>query len=289
MNRISFTLAVMTVALIIPGFTGCVSEQPEAKPEVIAHRGYWKTDQSAQNSTASFQKAIELDCYGSEMDLYLTSDNRIVLFHDNRIKLIENGQEVSKRVDSCSYEELADYTLSNGEKLPLFEDILEIAKAEYETWNSAGSKLKKGDVYTKPILEIKTHSTVRRDIEAVHAIHKMVTEYGLEDKVEYIAFSHNICAELIAIATTTPVHYLNGDLTPMELKEKGFSGLDYNISIMKKNNTWFEEARQMGLKVNVWTVNSEEDMVYLMEKGIDFVTTDEPVMMKSIISGNTAK
>ena len=283
MKKISFSLALMTVALIIPVFMGCGSEQPEAKPAVIAHRGYWKTDQSAQNSIASFQKAIELGCYGSEMDLYLTSDNRVVLFHDNRIKFVKNGSEVSKRIDSCSYEELAGYTLSNGESLPLLEDILEIAKAEYDK-NVAGSKRKKEYVYTKPILEIKTHSTVSRDIEAAKAIHKMVTEYGLEDNVEYIAFSRNICNELIAIAPTTPVHYLGGDLTPAELKEKGFSGLDYNISVMKTHNAWFKEARELELKVNVWTVNSEEDMVYLLEQGIDFVTTDEPVMMRSIIS-----
>ena len=55
----------------------------------------------------------------------------VVLFHDNRIKFVKNGSEVSKRIDSCSYEELAGIPLQR-ERLPLLEDILEIAKAEYD-------------------------------------------------------------------------------------------------------------------------------------------------------------
>ena len=34
--------------------------------QVIAHRGFWKTDGSAQNSIAALVKADSIHCYGSE-------------------------------------------------------------------------------------------------------------------------------------------------------------------------------------------------------------------------------
>ena len=36
-----------------------------AQTQVIAHRGYWKTDGSAQNSIAALLKADSIGCYGS--------------------------------------------------------------------------------------------------------------------------------------------------------------------------------------------------------------------------------
>ena len=45
-----------------------------AQPKVVAHRGYWTTEGSAQNSIASLQKAAEIGCWGSEFDVWMTAD-----------------------------------------------------------------------------------------------------------------------------------------------------------------------------------------------------------------------
>ena len=272
------TLGILTITIM-----SCNSPNTEQYPKVIAHRGFWKTEGSAQNSIASFEKAIEAECWGSELDVYLTTDNRIVLFHDNRIKLMVDSVERSKRVDSCSYNELMAYTLGNGEKLPPLEEILDIAKKQDEAWEAAGRRRADGDLFTKTIIEIKGHSTPEREVEAARAVHEMVLSYGLESEVEYISFSKVICEELLRLAGETPVAYLNGDLAPKELKEKGYAGLDYNIGVMRNNETWFTEAHDMGLTVNVWTVDTEEDMRYLIEKGTDYITTNEPLLLQKII------
>ena len=38
-----------------------------AQSKIVAHRGYWRTDGSAQNSITSLQKAAAVGCYGSEI------------------------------------------------------------------------------------------------------------------------------------------------------------------------------------------------------------------------------
>ena len=39
----------------------------QAQTKVIAHRGFWKTPGSSQNSISSLLKADSIGCYGSEL------------------------------------------------------------------------------------------------------------------------------------------------------------------------------------------------------------------------------
>lgn len=48
----------------------------------VAHRGYWKCEGSAENSLTSLQKSHEAGCWGSELDIWLTADGRLVVNHD---------------------------------------------------------------------------------------------------------------------------------------------------------------------------------------------------------------
>ena len=57
----------------------------QAQTQVIAHRGYWKAEGSAQNSLASLRKAAEAKVYGSEFDVQMTADGIVVVNHDNTI------------------------------------------------------------------------------------------------------------------------------------------------------------------------------------------------------------
>ena len=57
-----------------------------AQTRVIAHRGFWKTQGSAQNSITSLLKADSIGCYGSEFDVWLTKDNGLVVSHDGIIQ-----------------------------------------------------------------------------------------------------------------------------------------------------------------------------------------------------------
>ena len=61
-------------------------------PKVIAHRGYWETEGSAQNSIRSLFKADSIGCYASEFDIWMTKDSVVVLNHDPSI----NGIVIEK-------------------------------------------------------------------------------------------------------------------------------------------------------------------------------------------------
>ena len=76
----------MNIRNIILGCTcAFVTYTAQAQTQIIAHRGYWKTENSAQNSITGLKKAAEAKVYGSEFDVQLTGDGVIVVNHDDNV------------------------------------------------------------------------------------------------------------------------------------------------------------------------------------------------------------
>lgn len=231
--------------------------------KVIAHRGYWQTDGSAQNSVASLLKADSIGCFGSEFDVYLTADNGLVVHHDS------SREGVSMITDSIS--KITSLKLKNGENVPTLQQYFDAAK-----------ELKNG---TRLVLEIKPLGDTMRDRQAATVILKLLKEYGLLEQTDIISFSKAACLAVIEQRPETRVFYLNGDLYPFELKELGFAGLDYEEGVLYAHPGWIRECHLLGMEANVWTVNKEEDMRHFIEKGADYITTNEPVLLQQIILG----
>jgi glycerophosphoryl diester phosphodiesterase len=87
-----------------------------------AHRGLHTKDKTVpENSMAAFQAAVE-GGYGIELDINMTIDDEIVVFHDDTLLRICG---VDKAITSCTYEELKAYRLlDTDEGIPLFRDVL---------------------------------------------------------------------------------------------------------------------------------------------------------------------
>ena len=212
----------------------------QAQTQIIAHRGYWKTENSAQNSITGLQKAAEAKVYGSEFDVQLTGDGVIVVNHDDNI----NGITIAE----VPYNKLNGIKLKNGEKIPTLKEYL-----------AEGKKLK--DI--QMILEIKPHKTKEQ---------------------EYISFSKYICETLAQLTPESEIAYLKGDISPKELKEKGINGIDYHYKVFEKKPELVKEAHDLGMKVNVWTVNNTEDIKNMLKLNVDYITTDHPVEAAGLAS-----
>ena len=232
----------------------------QAQTQVIAHRGFWKTEGSAQNSITALEKAAEAKVHGSEFDVLMTSDGIIVVNHDNTIE----GMVIAE----TPYKKLKKLKIKNGEKLPTLKSYLK--------------KGKKLDIQL--ILEAKPLPTKEMEDEAIATIVKMVKKMGLEKQVEYISFSLNMCEQLAKLTPESEIAYLNGNIAPTELKKKGINGIDYHYNvILNKHPEWVKEAHQQGMKVNVWTVNKEDMMKKFIDMKVDYITTDQPLELKALL------
>ena len=229
--------------------------------KVIAHRGAWKAQGHPQNSLASLREAIRLQCEGSEFDVWMTADEVLVVNHDHDFQGID--------IETSTYEQLLTKKLPNGEKISTLEEYLT------EGMKQTGTKL---------ILEFKPSriSVVRSERVGELSV-KTVQKLGAEKWVDYITFSYEGGKKAIATDPKANVAYLNGDKSPAELKEAGFFGFDYNIRVLKNKPEWIKEAHALGLTTNAWTVNLLEDMAWLLEQKVNFITTDEPELLFIVI------
>lgn len=231
----------------------------QAQTQVIAHRGFWKTEGSAQNSIAALEKAAEERLYGSEFDVQVTLDGKLIVNHDAKFQ----GFVIAE----TPFKELKKIKLKNGKKLPTLKKYLKAGK--------------KQDIQL--ILEIKSHKSKEVEDKMAADIVKMVKKMGLQKQVEYIAFSLNICEQLAKLTPESEIAYLNGNLSPAELKKKGINGIDYNQKVLEKHPEWVEEAHRLGMKVNVWTVNKEDMMRKFIDMKVDYITTDYPLETQKLL------
>ena len=225
--------------------------------QIIAHRGFWKTNPAtAENSIQALENAQNLNIYGSEFDVRMSKDGVLIVYHDEYYDKLE--------ISETSFKVLENLKLKNGKNIPTLRDYLETGK-ENPT--------------LKLMIELKPiNSKIKENVLVQKAI-QLVKELQLETQTEFISFSLNICEQLKKAEPFFKVHYLNGDLTPLEIKEKGLDGIDYHYSAFMKNPTWISEAKNLGLTTNSWTVNEIEIFKLLRKQGIDFVTTDIPHLL----------
>jgi glycerophosphoryl diester phosphodiesterase len=229
--------------------------------KVIAHRGAWKNTGAAENSIAALNHAVTLGCEGSEFDVHMSADSVPVVNHDPSIQ----GISIAK----TNSHELLTLKLANGEPLPTLENYI-----------TTGMRQNK----TKLILEIKPSELGKESsIALTRKIVALVEKLHGQGWVDYISFDYDVCKEVMKLAPYSKVAYLKGDKTPAELAADNFFGLDYNFAVLQKNADWVKEAKSKKLTINVWTVNEKSLMEELLKADVDFITTNEPELLLSMV------
>ena len=107
-----------------------------------------------------------------------------------------------------------------------------------------------------------------------------IKDLKLESQNEFISFSLNVCKEIKKVEPKFKVQYLEGNLSPQQIKAEGLDGIDYHYSVFEKNPTWIQEAKALGLITNSWTVNDVKIYNELKSLGIAFITTNIPDQLK---------
>lgn len=223
--------------------------------QIVAHRGYWQGNQ--ENSIESLKKAQEFGCWGSEFDLHLSSDDVVLVNHDGVVKGVNIQNNPSEKVKG---------------QVPTLDEYLK-----------QGAKNKDCVL----VLELKPHKNQEREFLLIDKCLEALKARKLLDprRVAFISFSYPICKELAKRCPGFAVQYLEGDKSPAQVYADGINGIDYHYSCFKKHPEWVKEAHDLGMSVNVWTVNNEKDIKQMINLGVDQITTNEPALTREILFG----
>lgn len=236
-----------------------VAPVPNPSAKIIAHKGYHPGD-VPENSLEALIKAQELGVYGSEFDVWMTLDSKVVVYHDKTVTV--NG--VSKKVYECTYAELKTAVPS----LATLEEFLEQGK------KCPAVKL---------ICEIKYHDDGDRTVSAAEACHALVSAAGMTAQVEYISVNAAALKRLAVLSPGVMLQDVNSDY-PMDRATAvaaGIKGINYDFN--KLTDAQIADAHEKGMVVGTWTVDKEEDMRTMINRGVDFITTNEPVLLQQVL------
>ena len=240
--------------------------------EIIGHRG--ASAEAPENTLASMKLAWEQKADAIELDLWLSKDGRLIVFHDATTKRFD-GQ--TRKISDYTWEETQQLDVGawksapfKGERIPTLDSIL--------------ASIPKG---CRAVLEIKCGP------EIVPEFSRVLRASGRAPE-EMAVISFNFEA-LKASKQAQPKleHYFLMDykkdaktgkfpeLTPLIARAKaaGFDGLDlqYNWPITK---SFVSEVKAAGLKLVVWTVDDPAVAKRLAEAGVDGLTTNRPEWLR---------
>ncbi len=243
------------------------------EPFLYAHRGY--SAHTPQNTMPAFYAAIDNGADLIEMDVRLTSDGVVVLYHDNYLYSLTDCADQTKTVENTTYAELMTYnvdcTSGYSEKIPTLRQFLELID---ETDDVVG------------IIEIKNY-----DYNLVKASADIVKEMGMEDKVVSICFGQGYAAYMREQLPEVSVGWLANGVaeldTPSEIINyaKNYimaANMSYHPNYTQIQNyttnaivpNAIEAAAQRGITYQPWTYNGAVafDTAYI--NGIQGLTTD---------------
>ena len=213
----------------------------------IGHRG--AKGYVAENTLASFQKALDLGVDGIELDIHLSSNGEIMVIHDETIDRTTSSKGFVKDFTSSQLQSLGIPTLH--EVLNLINKVCPVN------------------------IEIKDKKATEK---VIHLIEKYISEYHWS----YIQFyvSSFIWDELEKISKLNS-NILTGVLTEDSIEKtlvfaqkiKAHSINPYFKLLNLKN---VEEIKQNGFKIYTWTVNSTEDIIFVKTLNIDGIISDFP-------------
>jgi glycerophosphoryl diester phosphodiesterase len=264
---IAFTriLARATASVVLSLSTGFAVE-------IIAHRG--ASFDAPENSLSAIKLAWEQNADAVELDIWLSKDGRLLVFHDKDTKRIG---KVDKKITEYTLEEAAKLDVGSwkdpkftGERMPTLESILDT--------------IPEGK---RAVIELK---------DAPHIVPELVRVLRASKKpakqLAVISFNYDTLAASRKALPELEHYFLYGykkdaktgefpQLAPIVAKSKAaeFTGLDLHFDwpIDKK---FVADLKAQGLKLVVWTVNDGEVARKLAAAGVDGITTDRPAWLR---------
>lgn len=217
------------------------------------HRGF--SGVYPENTMLAFTKAVEeAKVDGIELDVHLTKDDQLVIIHDETVDRTTNG---SGYVKDLTLEELK--TLNAPAK---FGD--KYSRTEIPCFEEYCEYISDKDIITN--IELKTNLIYYRDIE--EKVYKTLKRFDLLDRVIISSFNH--CSILMTkeIDESIPCGFL---VESQGLINAGYyaakQGVDYyHPDITTLTNEQVRNCNENGVGINVWTVNSLEEL----KKSVDF-------------------
>lgn len=219
----------------------------------IGHRG--AKAHLAENTLESIEKAISLGVDMIEIDVHRCATGELFVIHDFTLDRTTNGSgEIAKK----SSAEMQSFLIEEQFKIPTLHEVLDLIENKCQI-----------------NIELKGRNTARAVSEIIqHKVEKQNWEYG---NFLVSSFQKNELFEVKKINSRIPLAVLSKASVPeaIELGKKlDAVAIHPSVGIITRDNT--KLCQDHGFKVNVWTVNEVNDILRMIDFGVDGIISDYP-------------
>ncbi len=275
---------------------------------IIAHRG--ASAHAPENTIASFEAAIALGAEEVELDVRLSADAQIVVFHDDRL---DEKTALEGRVRHYDAR-----VLESADLIPWFtrrarSDI----ERSLDGVLTLDPKTTHKDETCIPRLETifeRLGDRVRYHVEIKGwddllplSVLRTIDAHGLRDRVMLTSFSRQPLLEIRKLDPDVPITFLLRDAADA-LRSSEFRPELEGRSLAEIHAYWIEEAkrsefqwvgiraadlsaeivtfaRSCGLEIRCWGIRTREDLLRAVERGAIGATVDWPGRARALVDG----
>jgi glycerophosphoryl diester phosphodiesterase len=233
------------------------------RPIILAHRG--DKLHAPENTLPAFEQAIQKGADGVELDVKLTADGHVIVFHDSTVDRVTDGEgrisaltlDAIRKLDAGKW---FDKKFS-GTKIPLLEEVFETLGRD---------KLIN--------IELKNYSSPFNDL--VSKVCELIKRHNNQGQILLSSFySSNLKVAAQILPEVDRALLAMPGPAGLWSRSFGFMFGDYRALHPHTSNTTREQiqrAHRLKRRIHVWTVNAPEDITRLRDWGADGIITDDP-------------
>ncbi|MBD3583107.1 glycerophosphodiester phosphodiesterase [Flavobacterium selenitireducens] len=221
--------------------------------QVIAHRG--AKGHVPENTIAAFEKALELGVDGIELDVFLSSDGEIVVFHDEHTERLTG---VSGRIAEMQLADIRKLRVDKVHGVPTLEEVLRFV-----------------DGRAMVNIELKVATAARPVTELVE---RFASDYRWDyDRFLISSFDWAALKEIRSWNPGIPL----GVLTETDLDlaigfARSIAAETFHPYFHLLDENSVKKIKNENMRLYAWTVNMPEDISRIKSLGVDGIITDFP-------------
>jgi glycerophosphoryl diester phosphodiesterase len=259
--------------------------KPKDWPVNIAHRG--GAEIAPENTLEGFREGLRVGAGVLELDVHTTADGHVVVIHDDTV---DRTTESTGPVREMSFAEIRRldagyrFTSDEGETFPYRGEGIKIPTLEqvYEEFVEEPINIEiKGE---RPGIE----EAVWRVIEAAEAEERTLV---VSESTPTIRRFREASSGRVATASSSMElisFYLLSRVGLSRLSKPRYQALqgpETYHGLRVATPDFVRAAHKQGLRVDVWTIDTEPDMRRLLGYGVDGIMTDRPDILAKVLEG----
>ena len=219
----------------------------------IGHRG--ANGHEPENTFVSFQKALDMQVDGIELDVHLSADGEIIVIHDETIDRTTNGNGF---VNALSLHELKAFRINEKYHIPTLKEVFDLVNQ---------------DCFIN--IELKSYEATDK---VVSLIEKYVAKKGWKyDRFLVSSFDWNALQQVAFLNDKIPLGVLTETDLDLALAFAKFiqaKSIHPHFHLLTKENT--AQMQEKGLQIFPWTINEYEDIQKIKTFHVNGIITDFP-------------